>query len=211
MVLMDVQMPEMSGVEATQAIRESDGRRYDRHIPIIALTAYAMKGDRERLLDAGMDDYVSKPVDMHALSDAIFRCMEGRRKETPVRPAVKVCSMATPEHCVRLDMDALEKRFAGNQELSKDILDLFLEEALAKLDQLDEGVRERDAKGLAMALHSITNIASHVLAMDVVETSRRLEKLCHRGELDAVIPRIDELRGTFEVLVDEVEKVAASM
>jgi CheY-like chemotaxis protein len=70
-VLMDVQMPIMDGLEATRAIRESN-REY-KDIPIIALTAYAMPGDRQRFLDAGMDDYVSKPVDMEALLEAMAR------------------------------------------------------------------------------------------------------------------------------------------
>ncbi|HKI80069.1 MAG TPA: response regulator, partial [Pseudodesulfovibrio sp.] len=188
-ILMDVQMPEMSGLEATRAIRESDGRLYDRRIPIIALTAYAMKGDRERMLDAGMDDYVSKPVDMHKLSEAIVRCTADReagrefacrRASAPPEPKPR----EMPE--VTLDVDSLSRRFEGNMDLFKDILDLFLLEARAKREDLHRGLEAMDAKVVASALHSITNISSHVLAMDLVKQSRELEKRCYCGEMDAV-------------------------
>lgn len=86
LILMDIQMPEMGGLEATQAIRDADGRDFDTDIPIIALTAYAMKGDKERMLEAGMNDYVSKPVDMKELSAAIARSMTERDKSPEKQP-----------------------------------------------------------------------------------------------------------------------------
>ncbi|EGB15363.1 multi-sensor hybrid histidine kinase [Pseudodesulfovibrio mercurii] len=210
-VLMDVQMPEMSGLEATRAIRESDGRQYDRRIPIIALTAYAMKGDRERMLEAGMDDYVSKPVDMHALSEAIVRCTEDREPS-----GGRVCRPAPPEPAakaleVTLDVDGLRKRFEGNMDLYRDILDLFLLEAKVKREALEQGLADMDPKGTAAALHSITNIASHVLAMDLVHLSRQLEKKCYCGEMEAVKAGVAELLPRFDALVRAVAKEVARL
>ena len=72
LVLMDVQMPEMDGIETTKAIREKEARS-DEHIPIVAMTAHAMKGDKERCLDAGMDDYVAKPIKAEDLLEVIHR------------------------------------------------------------------------------------------------------------------------------------------
>ena len=83
LVLMDIQMPELDGAAATSRIRELSGE--ERHIPIIALTADAMAGDREKFLAVGMDDYVSKPIKTDALFDAIARCM-ARRSSVPTRP-----------------------------------------------------------------------------------------------------------------------------
>jgi len=208
LVLMDVQMPEMSGLEATQAIRESDGRLYDRRIPIIALTAYAMKGDRERMLEAGMDDYVSKPVDMHELFEAIVRCTAEReaRKGAVCRPAAAPPLEPEPVPEVTLDVDSLSRRFEGNLDLYKDILDLFLLEARVKREDLRQGLEAMDAKAAATALHSITNISSHVLAMDVVKNSRELEKMCYCGEMDAVKKGARQLLPRFDALVRAVEK-----
>jgi CheY-like chemotaxis protein len=76
LVLMDVQMPDMDGLEATTVIREQERQRGG-HLPIIALTAHAMKGDQERCLASGMDDYVSKPINAQALSTAISRVLNG--------------------------------------------------------------------------------------------------------------------------------------
>jgi signal transduction histidine kinase/DNA-binding response OmpR family regulator/PAS domain-containing protein len=212
LVLMDVQMPEMSGLEATRAIRESDGRLYDRKIPIIALTAYAMKGDRERMIDAGMDDYVSKPVDMHKLSEAIVRCTAAReaRKDMACRPASPEPG-APEKHEVTLDVDSLCKRFEGNLDLYKDILDLFLLEARVKREDLHKGLEAMDAKAVANALHSITNISSHVLAMDVVKESRELEKKCYYGEMEEVKKGVQDLVPRFDALVEAVENEAARL
>jgi CheY-like chemotaxis protein len=76
LVLMDVQMPDMDGLEATAVIREQE-RQHGGHLPIIALTAHAMKGDQERCLASGMDDYISKPINAQALSAVIFRVLNG--------------------------------------------------------------------------------------------------------------------------------------
>jgi len=84
LILMDVQMPEMDGLEATAAIREKEKKtRY--HIPIVAMTAHAMKGDRERCLDAGMDDYVSKPLKPEDLLKTIERVIKKSAKINPVK------------------------------------------------------------------------------------------------------------------------------
>ena len=77
-ILMDVMMPEMDGVEATRIIRESRSAALDPHIPIVALTAYAMTGDREKFMAAGMDDYITKPVDFEELDRVLERVMNRR-------------------------------------------------------------------------------------------------------------------------------------
>jgi len=81
LILMDIQMPEMDGVEATQHIRFKDRFEAKRDIPIIAMTAYAMSGDREKFLEAGMNDYISKPVDSKALVELIEKVMISRERE----------------------------------------------------------------------------------------------------------------------------------
>lgn len=210
LVLMDVQMPEMSGIEATRAIRESDGRRYDRAIPVIALTAYAMKGDRERMIESGMDDYVSKPVDMQELSAAIVRNVNGKRKAGRAR-AVKASAQATAPVSNSLDVDALKERFKGNIELLKDILDLFLAESAEKMEMLEKSTKAMDGQAMGAALHSITNIAIHVLADDVVHRSRSLEKRCYLGELESVVEEIEAMKPRLRELMQAVESALTTL
>ncbi len=216
LVLMDIQMPEMGGIEATRAIREADGKDFSPDIPIIALTAYAMKGDRERMVAAGMNDYVSKPVDMKKLSAAIARGMAESKQSTKPKVAPKTSQVARDRIAAAskpmdIDMESLIDRFEGDMELLTEILNLFLLEAEDKLDNLDAGLRSGEADELGMALHSITNIASHVLAMEIVESSRELERRCYLEDVQHVRSGIMELRPKFVALIHAVRARAKTL
>lgn len=208
LVLMDIQMPEMGGMEATAAIRKSDGKRFPSDIPVIALTAYAMKGDRERILKEGFNDYVTKPVDMKKLSAAIARSVAGQDNGSTPVPAMRRVQEEKPAVgvSVKLDMEALVDRFEGNLTLLRDILSLFLIESDQKLEQLDSGLDGGNPTEIGAALHSITNMASHVLAMDIVNRSRYLEKMCYIGSLDEAMAGARELRPKFVALVSAVRE-----
>ncbi len=203
-VLMDIQMPEMGGIEATAAIRASDGSRFDPGIPVVALTAYAMKGDRERMLEAGMDEYVSKPIDIPTLVDTMNRCLEERSVAGETCPLVE-------EEAVHFDMDGLIDRFQGDMGLLKEILGLFLTEAEEYIAKLDQSLARGDAVALGAALHSVTNIASHVLALDIVRTARCLERRCSQGRAGEVREDIKKLRAGFATLVDIVRRRAETL
>ena len=215
LVLMDIQMPVMGGIEATQAIRASNGKRFDPNIPVIALTAYAMTGDRERMIAAGMDDYVSKPVDMKILSAAITRNMsnKGKGPTHSAPPASRMVrdEMAEDDIHIEIDMESLIERFEGNMVLLKEILDLFMVEAVEKLASLDACVKEGNPDKLGAALHSITNIASHVLSMEIVRISRELEKKCSLGKMNEALEGVAKLRPRFVALVQAVGERAKTL
>jgi len=232
LVLMDIQMPEMDGVEATRIIRESDGRRYDPEIPIIALTAYAMKGDRDRMLEAGMNDYVTKPVDMEKLSAAIARNAVRRRRgpatgmactpppgvapEARRRAPVAVPGTRGASEPVRfgLDVETLERRFEGNEELLSEILDIFLREADLRGAELRRAMQERDARTCAATLHAVANLVSHVHALETMERARKLEiRVMELADADAqdesvreVYSRVSDLLGEFAEIVAAVSE-----
>ncbi|KAB1440904.1 response regulator [Pseudodesulfovibrio senegalensis] len=210
LILMDVQMPEMDGLETARAIRKGKARTTHRNTPIIALTAYAMKGDRERILASGMDDYVSKPVDMKKLSNAISRLVQAARKPTghacalPRRTMPRTKSTAATPNSSPLDMAALTERFQGNTELLVEILELFLREAHEKGEQLNEAQQAHDAAGLAKALHSISNMVSHVHALDIMNESRQLERWATQGRMDLACSGLQGLRQRFNRVVEAV-------
>lgn len=210
LVLMDIQMPRMGGIEATEIIRASDGRLYDKDIPVIALTAYAMKGDRDRMLGAGMDDYVSKPVDMEELSTVISRTVNRRRQAiarrtaaiTPRSPLVRPAQSRAPGF--KLNIEALSDRFRGNNELLVEILDIFLQEANEKMEQLNDAWSQQDSTRLAATLHSVSNIVSHVHALELMSESRQLERWVSDGRMDLVGSGFPGLKQRFRQVIEAV-------
>src|SRR5262249_28940333 len=141
LVLMDVQMPDMGGFETTAEIRRREAERGNgRHVPVIAMTAHAMKGDRERCLEAGMDDYVSKPVRAQELFEAIARVLVvgGKRAGDP-----------DPAADAELDRDDLLNRLVGGDaELLKEVVGVFLDSCPAMLAELKQAVDRRDASAV---------------------------------------------------------------
>ncbi len=163
-VLMDVQMPEMDGFEATVAIRARE-QRSSAHIPIIAMTAHAMKGDRERCLAAGMDGYVAKPLD----PEELFRALEGVAGEA--RPAVL--------HAVFDKSAALER--IGDEELLGKLTELFLDECPKRMVEIREGITRRDGAALERAAHNLKGAAAVFSAAAATREAERLETLGRDG------------------------------
>jgi CheY-like chemotaxis protein/HPt (histidine-containing phosphotransfer) domain-containing protein len=190
LIFMDVQMPEMDGFEATAAIRRRE-REKGGHIPIIAMTAHAMKGDRERCLEAGMDDYVSKPIQPQGLIDAITRWLDNealeKRKVSPHEPteAKKV-----------FDRGAVMERMDGDKALFAEILGMFLEDAPIKIEKIQEHLKEEDLTGLEFQAHSLKGAASYFGA-------DALEKVAFEIELAARDRELDRARTLFERIQQE--------
>ena len=150
LILMDVQMPEMDGFEATAAIRKREASA-GTHIPIIAMTAHAMKGDRERCLQAGMDGYISKPVQ----ADELLKLVEAMG-------AGATGDAANPTESAKdaFDRKAALARVDGDESLLADLARLFLEEGPKMLVAIQTAVFEKDAARLERAAHSIKGTVS---------------------------------------------------
>jgi two-component system sensor histidine kinase/response regulator len=164
LVLMDVQMPEMGGLEATAAIRQRE-QRTGGHLRIVAMTAHVMTGDRERCLAAGMDGYLSKPIDRQML----FAVVEqgGSGPPAPVRaPAV-----------ASLDRAAMMHRLGGDLELFADVTSLFLEDCPVHVAAIKAAIDARDADGLRTASHALKGVAANLSAAGLFEAAQILERL----------------------------------
>jgi two-component system, sensor histidine kinase and response regulator len=166
-VLMDVQMPIMSGEEATARIRELE-RNTGRHLPIIAMTAHAMKGDRERLLRAGMDDYLAKPIQ----SAELMRILE---KFTPTTPPTE-----EPEP---LDLEAALACMGGDANILADIAALFLEDYPKTLQEIQAAVSGGNALALNRAAHTLKGSLGYLGARSAEARARELETMSSEGEL----------------------------
>jgi CheY-like chemotaxis protein len=165
-VLMDVQMPEMGGFEASQAIRAREAEKGG-HMPIIAMTAHAMAGDRERCLAAGMDGYLSKPIDPPAL----FAAIEGERS---------VKESAPPP----IDRPSLLARMGGDEELMRDVVQLFLTDCPERLAAIRAAIDRGDAVRLRGEAHTLKGAAASLSAAELAEAARALEQIGAGNTLD---------------------------
>ncbi|MGH9510272.1 MAG: response regulator, partial [Terriglobales bacterium] len=185
LVLMDLQMPEMGGLEATARIREKE-RKSGGHVPIVAMTAHAMKGDRERCLEAGMDGYVSKPVRKNDLFEAIEAAVSSDQK-----PAG---STEPAREAAALDFEEVLEQLAGDKELLRELAELFLKNSPKTLAALHGGVETGNPKAVQAAAHSLKGTLGHLAAKDAVATAEELESRGREGNLEgaeALLTRLE--------------------
>jgi CheY-like chemotaxis protein len=183
---MDVQMPEMGGFEATREIRTRE-KHMGGHLPIVAMTAHAMKGDRERCLEAGMDAYVSKPVEAEELAQVIGKVVA----DSAASAAVSLPDGANSA----IDMPALMLRLRGDAGLLKELAELFLAEHVKIQASIDDAVARRDAAALQYAAHALKGAVGNFMAKEAFQAAQQLEELGRSGDLsevDQVRARVDE-------------------
>jgi two-component system sensor histidine kinase/response regulator len=170
-VLMDVQMPELDGLAATRRIRERE-RLAGGHVPIIAMTAHALKGDRERCLEAGMDEYVSKPVRERQVLAALRVVLGEGGPPLPPDPAEELIA---PDPSV-IDWNEALRVCAGDHALLRDIVQAFLEEHPRRLDELRRAIDTRDFELLNRAAHTIKGSMRYFGAQAVFDRALALEQ-----------------------------------
>jgi two-component system sensor histidine kinase/response regulator len=172
LVLMDLQMPVMGGIDATVAIRLGE-RVTGRHVRIVAMTAHAMSSDRARCLAAGMDGYLSKPIDPALL----FAMVE----ENGGGPGVETAA-AGP---IAFDEDALRHRLSGDDQLMADVIQLFLEDLPVRLAAIKSAVTGRNAEALREAAHALKGAAGNLSAGRLFEAAGVLERIGAGSDIDA--------------------------
>ena len=197
LVLMDVQMPEMGGFEALEGIRTGERSRGG-HLPIVALTAHAMAGDRERCLEAGFDDYLAKPIHATALAEALARVM-GDDQGAPTADGPK-----KPEVRRDFDREASLKALNGDDRLLDEILGLYLDDGPRLLAEVGEAVDRGDAGALKRLGHTLAGSAGHFAADGVVDAARRLEAIGKAGDLSGA----DQALRSFALEFDRFRQAA---
>ena len=202
LVLMDVQMPEMSGLEATAIIRERE-KIAGGHLPIIAVTAHAMKGDRERCLRAGMDGYVAKPLRGSELDSEITRVL-GPGLDAGTGASAEAPPVAT------FDRAGLLSRVEGDRDLLRELAAIFAEETPGQLAAIGEAIRNEDPAALLSTAHALRGCVSNFGAVDVAELARHLEELGREGRLTGareihgrLVAAVTALRADLESLCAE--------
>jgi len=207
LVLMDVQMPEMNGLEATARIRDPQSAVLDHGVPIIAMTAHAMQGDCERCIEAGMNDYVPKPVTPEALAGALDKWLP-EDESAGVNVAEK---RETGQEAGRKDEPVFDRaemleRLMGDEGLARSIMEAFLSDFPEQIARLKEYLAAGDAASAERQAHTIKGVAANVSGEALRAVAFEMEKAGKAGDLDAVMERMDTLHEAFEKLRCEMEK-----
>ncbi len=209
LILMDVQMPEMNGFEATAVIRKLEKEKGG-HIPIIAMTAHAMKGDRERCLEVGMDGYVSKPIQVKELLEVIENVVapvtsDNGNRQPPAgldnanRLHASVSHQSASDEEI-LDPDAILARVEGDLELLQEIVDLFLKDSVQLMSEIRESVMTRDPESLRLAAHRLKGSVGNFSAKKTYQAALRLEMMADKGDLQHAEEALAELQEAMERL-----------
>ena len=196
LVLMDVQMPEMDGLEATHAIRQREATTH-KHIPILAMTAHAMKGDRERCLAAGMDGYIAKPVSPAELLAEIERFTRHAEAAPQKSPP------PTGDDCI--DWQAAWANLEGDRDLLSELANLFLDGLPRQMEAIHRAADMMQNHDLERLAHRLKGSVGNFAAKPSFEAAFRLEKIAREGDakqfpaaVDALEYEIRRLQGTLE-------------
>jgi two-component system, sensor histidine kinase and response regulator len=178
LVLMDIQMPVLDGMAATAAIR---AREHGTHMPIIAMTAHAMRGDRERCLAAGMDGYVTKPLKAADLAAAIAQLL-------PAAPLPQ-----TPAGTPPVDVSAALRSVEGDQGLLENLFEAFQQDYLRQLAELQDAIGMGNAERTARVAHSVKGGVGYFGTQRASALAAQLEALGHQADWEGALSLVQEL------------------
>ena len=202
LIIMDCQMPQMDGYAATREIRRLEAGQ--RHIPIVALTAHAMKGDEQKCRAAGMDDYLSKPIDRTKLEDCLERLLPSTSAtgvlavlrdtlEAPSPPAgADALSPAAPSP-VQVDWDALLESIDGDTGFARELVGAFVGTADRELAAIATAVGSGDAATLRESAHTLKGTSANLRASAAASAAARLETAARTGQSAEISTLADQL------------------
>ncbi len=222
LVLMDCQMPDMDGFETTRVIRSHESGVLNRHVPIIAMTAYVMKGDRERCIASGMDDYLAKPVRQADLANMLDKWLpaagdappvtDGQGGDMPdpgVTPAAEHSGQEGHDVAVGVatfDQAGLMDRLDGDHELAGIVLNTFFEHIPGTIARLEESLAKADPAEAVLHAHTIKGAAANAGGAALSETARKIEMEGRKGNMTSAASLMPEVLERFEHFRSAAEK-----
>jgi signal transduction histidine kinase/CheY-like chemotaxis protein/CHASE1-domain containing sensor protein/HPt (histidine-containing phosphotransfer) domain-containing protein len=207
LVFMDVQMPHMDGYEATQYIRNPLSEVPNHEVPIIAMTANAMQGDREKCLDAGMSDYISKPLSYKALSAVLKKFLVPGNPEKISDEA----NMAKPESVCVFDYSGMMERLDGNIGLAEKIVETFIEDIPKQLGALKLELQKGNARSVEILSHGMKGAGLNAGVRQFRIIAATIEEAGKKGDLSAIVPLLTELERQFALATLEIKKALPTL
>jgi signal transduction histidine kinase/DNA-binding response OmpR family regulator len=211
LVLMDVQMPVMNGLDATRKIRDPEAFIFNHSIPVIAMTANAMQGDREKCLEAGMNDYVSKPVSPQTLAAVLDQWLMGPQEEqeevkadeikTPVKTDEKIQEQGDSPLAV-FDRDDLLDRLMGDEELLQTVITIFLDDIPIQMADIKESVIRGNADRVGSLAHKIKGAAANIGGDDFSRAAHEMEIAGKAGNATRIKKLLSRLEKAYVRLAD---------
>ncbi|EFI32977.1 multi-sensor hybrid histidine kinase [Desulfonatronospira thiodismutans ASO3-1] len=203
LVLMDCRMPEMDGFEATRRIREGKNSVQNPQVPIVAMTAHAMKGDREKCIQAGMSDYLSKPVQPQELEEIINRQLRpaqgglknARQEDTP---GLDASSVHDQGHFVEAE---LAERVMHDEELLQEILQQFIQEAPKRMQNLEKSLHSKNPEQARSYAHALKGISANISARNLSEKAWAMEKAAGAEDMEEMHRLLPEMERELENLI----------
>jgi len=206
LVLMDIQMPVMDGLMATAEIRKL-GKDRENRVPIIALTAHAMKEDKDRCLAAGMDDYLSKPIKNNDLRRMIQKYLTEKIQIVDQANELIIEDDNDKTELQVLDRENLMNRVNGDLSLLKDLSDLYLEEYPQRLKDVRNAIKQSDFSTIRNAVHNLKGVYLNFGSDKAAEVAKEMEKLANSDDLEAISKMYNEL----EICSSELQNALESM
>ncbi len=200
LVFMDVQMPVMDGIKATQEIRKQNSEVLNPSIPIIAMTAHALEGDKERCLNAGMNDYVSKPIQPGLLVEKLIQWLPEKTQKEEESPKIEEITPASQEEVYLFNRPEFLARLMDDEELALRIITAYLEDTPQRLQLIKYFINQGDSEGVMRQAHTIKGAAANISSEAMRELALQLENLARQKNQEELQKKIPDLEHCFEEL-----------
>ena len=192
LVLMDVQMPEMDGLAATRELRRREAH-VDKHTPVVAMTAHAIKGDREHCLASGMDDYLCKPIRLKDISNKLKELFSGSNGGYPGKPA----AVPSTDDDDTVPWPEALANVGGDAELLNELIEVFLSDTPGLMNKALKAAKEEDTDALRAAAHTVKGSMMFLNPKHALASAQAVERLAGEGNLAASCEALEELQGHF--------------
>lgn len=210
LILMDISMPVMDGFEATRTIRKSTFTHNRNTIPIVALTAHAIKGDREKCIQSGMDEYLAKPINAADLSLILGKLLDDPRLPVYGRNMLEESGKHTHNISAPFNYDALLQRLMGDQQLLATVVQMFVADGPQHIEQLKHHFVDNDLNKMERLAHKLKGAAASVGAKTVERAASKIEQQCKVNEKNHLLHTLQELEDEMNLATQQMKQSLTS-